>query len=70
MQPFHKIDVSEMCGEVVLSQGVILTALCALGWGGGEAPWGTMTVSTINCDSTFQFDERQTGGRNLKRVRQ
>ena len=29
MQPFHTIDVSEMCREVVLSQGVILTALCA-----------------------------------------
>ena len=24
MQPFHTINVSEMCGEVVLSQGVIL----------------------------------------------
>ena len=30
MQPFHTIDVSEMRGEVVLSQGVILTALCAM----------------------------------------
>ena len=29
MQSFHTIDVSEMCGEVVLSQGVILTAQCA-----------------------------------------
>ena len=24
MEPFHTINVSEMCGEVVLSQGVIL----------------------------------------------
>ena len=30
MQPFHTIDVYEMCGEVVLSQGVILSAHCAL----------------------------------------
>ena len=29
MQPFHTIDVYEMCGEVVLSQGVILSAHCA-----------------------------------------
>ena len=29
MQHFHTIDVSEMCGEVVMSQGVILSALCA-----------------------------------------
>ena len=28
MQPFHTIDVYEMCGEVVLSQGVILSAHC------------------------------------------
>ena len=32
MQPFHTIDVYEMCGEVVLSQGVILSAHCALGF--------------------------------------
>ena len=30
MQPFHTIDVYEMCGEVVLSQGVILSAHCAM----------------------------------------
>ena len=30
MQPFHTIDVYEMCGEVVLSQGVILSAYCVM----------------------------------------
>ena len=31
MQPFHTINVSEMCGEVVLSQGVILLDQSAAG---------------------------------------
>ena len=30
MQPFHTINVSEMCVEVVLSQGVILLDQSAL----------------------------------------
>ena len=48
MQRFHTIDVCEMCGKVVSSQGVILSALCAALYaaagkeGGGESSEGDM----------------------------